>query len=98
MLTHQENELLCRVVADAPMGQLMRRHWNPVCLIEEVSEPDGTVLVDQTVRTQDNGFAGLWLPADLTATLTVEHEGRTASTPITTGADAPTCLTTLQLR
>lgn len=63
-----------------------------------VSEPDGTVLVDQTVRTQDNGFAGLWLPADLTATLTVEHEGRTASTPITTGADAPTCLTTLKLR
>lgn len=24
------------------MGQLMRRHWTPVCLIEEVSEPDGT--------------------------------------------------------
>lgn len=66
--------------------------------VRVVSETDGTVLVDQTLRTQDNGFAGLWLPADLTATLTVEHEGRTASTPITTGADAPTCLTTLQLR
>ena len=24
------------------MGQLMRRHWTPVCLMEEVSEPDGT--------------------------------------------------------
>jgi phthalate 4,5-dioxygenase oxygenase subunit len=23
------------------MGKLMRRHWTPVCLIEEVSEPDG---------------------------------------------------------
>jgi len=23
------------------MGQLMRRHWMPVCLIEEVAEPDG---------------------------------------------------------
>lgn len=42
MLTHQENDLLCRVVDDAPMGQLMRRHWTPLCLIEEVSEPDGT--------------------------------------------------------
>lgn len=41
MLTHEENELLCRVEGDAPMGQLMRRHWTPVCLIEEVSEPDG---------------------------------------------------------
>jgi phthalate 4,5-dioxygenase oxygenase subunit len=42
MLTREENELLCRVEGDAPMGQLMRRHWTPVCLIEEVSEPDGT--------------------------------------------------------
>src|SRR5580765_128166 len=41
MLTHEENELLCRVVGDAPMGQLMRRHWQPACLVEEVSEPDG---------------------------------------------------------
>jgi phthalate 4,5-dioxygenase oxygenase subunit len=41
MLTHEENELLCRVEGKAPMGQLMRRHWTPVCLIEEVSEPDG---------------------------------------------------------
>lgn len=41
MLTHEENDLLCRVEGDAPMGQLMRRHWQPVCLFEEVSEPDG---------------------------------------------------------
>ncbi len=42
MLTHDENMLLCRVVEDAPMGQLMRRHWLPACLAEEVKEPDGT--------------------------------------------------------
>jgi len=41
MLTPEENDLLCRVEGDAPMGALMRRHWLPVCLIEEVSEPDG---------------------------------------------------------
>jgi len=41
MLTAQENELLCRVEGDAPMGQLMRRHWMPACLSEEVAEPDG---------------------------------------------------------
>jgi phthalate 4,5-dioxygenase len=41
MLTAEENELLCRVEGKAPMGQLMRRHWTPVCLIEEVAEPDG---------------------------------------------------------
>ncbi|NWE23099.1 Rieske 2Fe-2S domain-containing protein [Pseudomonas sp. P7548] len=42
MLTPEENLLLCRVEGDAPMGQMMRRHWTPVCLLEEVSEPDGT--------------------------------------------------------
>lgn len=42
MMTREENDLLCRVEGDAPMGQLMRRHWTPVCLLEEVAEPDGT--------------------------------------------------------
>lgn len=42
MLTKEENDLLCHVEADAPMGQMMRRLWTPVCLTEEVAEPDGT--------------------------------------------------------
>jgi phthalate 4,5-dioxygenase oxygenase subunit len=42
MLTHAENELLCRVEGDAPMGELMRRHWLPALMIEEVREADGT--------------------------------------------------------
>ncbi len=42
MLTKEQNELLCRVEGSAAMGQLMRRHWLPLCLSEEVAEPDGT--------------------------------------------------------
>ncbi|MEP7182681.1 MAG: Rieske 2Fe-2S domain-containing protein [Betaproteobacteria bacterium] len=41
MLTPQENDLLCRVQGDAPMGRLMCGHWLPGCLSEEVAEPDG---------------------------------------------------------
>ena len=41
MLTAQENELLCRVEGQAPMGRLMRRHWVPALLSEQVSEPNG---------------------------------------------------------
>ena len=41
MLSHEENDLLCRVEGAAPMGQLMRRHWLPICLAEEVAAPDG---------------------------------------------------------
>jgi phthalate 4,5-dioxygenase len=41
MISKEDNDLLCRVEGDAPMGQLFRKHWQPVCLLEEVSEPDG---------------------------------------------------------
>ena len=42
MLTAQENDRLCRVEGDAPMGQLMRRHWIPALLSEQAAERDGT--------------------------------------------------------
>jgi phthalate 4,5-dioxygenase len=42
MLTAEENELLCRVEGEAPMGQLMRRHWIPAALSEQLNEKDGT--------------------------------------------------------
>ncbi|MEP7740380.1 CueP family metal-binding protein [Nocardioides sp. 31GB23] len=59
---------------------------------------DGEVLVDETRRTYDNGFVGLWVPRDLDATLTITHDGRTGTAPITTrNPDDPTCVTTLQL-
>jgi phthalate 4,5-dioxygenase len=41
MLTKEQNELLCRVERDAPMGRIMRRHWLPVCMAEEVVARDG---------------------------------------------------------
>lgn len=41
MLTAEENALLTRVEGDAPMGRLMRAHWVPALLSEEVAEPDG---------------------------------------------------------
>lgn len=43
-MTPEQNELLCRVEGDAPMGRLMRQHWMPACMIEEVAEPDCTPL------------------------------------------------------
>jgi phthalate 4,5-dioxygenase oxygenase subunit len=41
MLSREDNELLCRVEGEAPMGRLMRAHWIPACMSEEVAEPDG---------------------------------------------------------
>lgn len=56
MLTPEENDLLCRVVGDAPMGKLMRQHWVPVCLTEEVAEPDGTPLLVEAIGNRYVAF------------------------------------------
>ncbi len=40
MLSHEDNELLCRVGPDAPMGQFMRRFWMPAVVVGEL-ERDG---------------------------------------------------------
>lgn len=59
---------------------------------------DGEVLIDETRRTYDNGFTGLWVPRGIEATIAIEHEGREGTARISTmTADDPTCVTTLQL-
>jgi len=40
MLTHQENETLCRVGKGTPMGKVMRRYWHPVATSEQLPHPD----------------------------------------------------------
>lgn len=63
-----------------------------------VTAADGEVMIDETRRTYDNGFTGLWLPRGITATLTIEHDGETGSVPISTRSpDDATCVTTLRL-
>lgn len=82
-------------------------HSLTTCLGEMQNEPvtvtvvdakSGQPLVDKTMSTFDNGFVGLWLPRGIEATLTVEAQGKKASTPISTSStEDATCLTTLQL-
>jgi phthalate 4,5-dioxygenase oxygenase subunit len=65
MLTREQNELLCRVEGTAPMGGIMRRHWLPVCLSDEVAENDGApvkarlVGEDLVVFRDSNGKLGV---------------------------------------
>ncbi|MDB5662419.1 MAG: (2Fe-2S)-binding protein [Sphingomonas bacterium] len=40
MLSHEDNELLCRIGLGTPMGNLMRRFWMPALLTQEL-ERDG---------------------------------------------------------
>ncbi len=38
MLSKEENELLCRIGPGTPMGDLMRRYWQPVAAVAELDE------------------------------------------------------------
>jgi nitrite reductase/ring-hydroxylating ferredoxin subunit len=44
MLTKEDNDLLCRVGPDTPMGTVMRQYWTPALLSSELPEPDGSPL------------------------------------------------------
>lgn len=58
----------------------------------------GEVLVDDTLTTFDNGFMGLWLPRDIDATITIEYDGLSATSDLSTrNDDDATCVTTMQL-
>jgi phenylpropionate dioxygenase-like ring-hydroxylating dioxygenase large terminal subunit len=41
MLSTPDNELLCRVGPDTPMGNLVRQYWIPALMSSELPEPDG---------------------------------------------------------
>ena len=41
MLSQEDNELLTRVGPGTPIGELLRRYWQPALLAAELPEPDG---------------------------------------------------------
>lgn len=63
-----------------------------------LTDANGDVLIDETRRSYDNGFVGVWVPRGIEAELVVEHDGRVGTAPISTRSpDDPTCITTLRL-
>lgn len=62
-----------------------------------VVDEKGNTVLDQKMSSQANGFVDLWLPRDQTYQVTIEHEGKTAKSEISTFKDDNTCITTMQL-
>lgn len=56
MLSSAENEILTQVGPGTPMGKLMRAHWTPVFLSEELEEPDGTPLLVEALGQRFAAF------------------------------------------
>ena len=65
MLSHEDNELLCRVGPGTPMGELFRQYWLPAMQSSELPEPDGDqvrvkLLGEELIGFRDtNGKVGL---------------------------------------
>jgi len=66
-------------------------------LAVRVEDASGTLLIDEERTTAPNGFLGLWLPRDEELNLTITGADGEAATTLRTDAEAPTCLTTMQL-
>lgn len=62
-----------------------------------IDDATGNVILEETTTTFDNGFAGFWLPRNLSGTIEVTYDGKTGETPFSTANDAASCITTLQL-
>lgn len=81
-------------------------HSLTTCLGELDNEPvrvtftdgaSGETLIDEQVTTFDNGFAGFWVPADVSGTIVITHRDRVGATEFSTAEDGATCVTDLQL-
>ncbi|MFC3746597.1 CueP family metal-binding protein [Paenibacillus sp. GCM10012306] len=63
-----------------------------------INDSEGKSVMDKVVmKSQANGFIDLWLPRDDKYQITVEREGKTAKSEISTYENDNTCVTTLQL-
>ncbi|TYP80983.1 phenylpropionate dioxygenase-like ring-hydroxylating dioxygenase large terminal subunit [Maritimibacter alkaliphilus HTCC2654] len=40
MLSHEQNEMMCRVGPGTPMGDAFRRYWIPICQTSDIPTPD----------------------------------------------------------
>ncbi|MFT8320272.1 MAG: CueP family metal-binding protein [Bacillus sp. (in: firmicutes)] len=62
-----------------------------------IKDVEGNVILDQTLKTQSNGFMDLWLPRDKTYRVKISHDGKTAESEISTFEKDDTCISTMQL-
>lgn len=67
----------------------------PVTL--KYTDDAGNVVAEEDSKTYINGFVGLWLPRNLNGQIEITSEGKSATAPMSTADDAPTCVTTIRL-
>ena len=65
MLSQADNDRITRVGRGTPMGEVMRRYWQPILMKSEIADPDGApvrvrLLGEDLIAFRDtNGKVGL---------------------------------------
>ena len=62
-----------------------------------IEDTEGNLILDETLKSQSNGFIDLWLPRDKTYRITIVHDGKTVKSEFSTFENDSTCITTMQL-
>lgn len=62
-----------------------------------IEDTEGNVVIEDTLKTEENGFIDLWLPRDKTYKIEINHDGKKVESEFSTFEDDGTCITTLQL-
>lgn len=62
-----------------------------------IEDTEGNVIVDDTLKSQANGFIDLWLPRGKTYRTKFEYDGKMVEAELSTSDNDPTCITTMQL-
>jgi hypothetical protein len=65
--------------------------------VKIVDSQTNTVIVEKTIISSSNGFAGIWLPKNKRFQVTVSYGNLTATEEVSTFTSSNTCLTTLKL-
>ena len=62
-----------------------------------VNDTTDETVIDENIRTFDNGFYGVWLDKDESYTVTFEYDDYSGTGTYTTDEDSATCVSDLQL-
>lgn len=73
-------------------GEMVEEEFNI-----HIEDMEGNVVLDDTLKTEVNGFIDLWLPRDKTYNIAINHNGKKVESEFSTFEQDGTCITTMQL-
>ena len=62
-----------------------------------IEDKEGNIILNEKIKSQDNGFFDLWLPRDETFQIRIQYDGKASESEISTFENDGTCITTMQL-